>query len=107
MFNNSTTKQSKASVPAVAIEYQAPHWLIFIRNPGSPVWTPVRSPTRKVRVQDEFGTEVKSYPAIELFPTQSAAEQWVDTNVPRHVRKSRITGGLRALFAAAAPTLQG
>jgi hypothetical protein len=84
MFNR------KPKVIEVSIEYRAPHFMILVRNPGQKTWEPVRSKTRKVSVQDEFGAVVKTYPAIEAFQTQEEAEQWVDANISKeHERKPR------------------
>ena len=95
---------NKVVLPAVALEYRAPHFIVLIRSPGQSKWIPVRSLTKKVRVQDEFGTEVKSYPAIEPFPTQGAAEQWIADNIPNHTRRARPQeGGLRSLFSFTTP----
>jgi hypothetical protein len=105
MFNT-----NKSHLPAVAIEYRAPHFIVLIRSPGQSKWIPVRSATRKVTVQNEFGTAIKTYAAIEPFPTQAAAEQWVELNVPNNVRKARPQeGGLRSLFSFSTPDqfLQG
>lgn len=85
MFN---TKRSQAI--EVAIEFRAPHWMVLIRNPGQKTWEPVRSKTRKVNVQDEFGSIVKTYPAIESFSNQEAAEDWISENIPKCERKPRI-----------------
>jgi hypothetical protein len=81
---------SKKCVIQVSIEYRAPHFMILVRNPGQKTWEPVRSKTRKVSVQDEFGAVVKIYPAIEAFTTQDEAEQWVTANISQeHERKPR------------------
>lgn len=79
----------KKEVLQLAVEYRAPHWMVLIRNPGQKNWEPVRSSTRKVSIQDEFGAIVKTYPAIESFRTQEDAETWVRENVTVHERKSR------------------
>ena len=71
--------------------------MVLVKNAGQKNWEPVRSTTRKVRVQDEFGMEVKSYPAIEAFPTQAAAEHWIAENVPEHTRTHRNKSELKAL----------
>jgi hypothetical protein len=105
MFNT-----NKVVLPAVALEYRAPHFIVLIRSPGQSKWIPVRSATRKVTVQNEFGTPIKTYAAIEPFPTQGAAEQWIADNVPNHTRKARPQeGGLRSLFSWSTPDqlLQG
>jgi hypothetical protein len=96
-FNRSTKETPRVQV---SVEYLAPHWVIFIRNPGQAAWTPVRDGTKKVRIQDEFGSDIRSYPAIQAFSTQEAAEQWVKDNVGSHDRAARQTSGVRALFAA-------
>ncbi|MGD0511247.1 MAG: hypothetical protein ABSA33_05400 [Candidatus Micrarchaeaceae archaeon] len=93
MFNFNKQPQ----VIQVSVEYRAPHFMVLVKNPGQKQWEPVRSTTRKVRVQDEFGIEVKSYPAIEAFPTQAAAEHWIAENLPKHERKHRSKSELKAL----------
>ena len=72
----------KAEVVQAAVEYCAPHWIVVIRNPGETKWTPLRSLTKKVRVQDEFGNEKSSRPAIESFPSKSEADEWVQSHMP-------------------------
>jgi hypothetical protein len=97
MFN-----RNRDQLIQVSIEYRAPHWMVLLKNPGQKNWEPVRSAARKVRVQDEFGMEVKSYPAIESFPTQAAAEHWVSENAPIHARKHRSKSDLKAWARAEA-----
>jgi hypothetical protein len=99
MFNFLKNFGGNNTLPEVAIEYRAPHWMILIRNPGQKKWEPVRSADKKVMVQDEFGVGVKTYPAIASFPTQSAAEQWVATNVKEHYRKARTKSEFTAWVA--------
>lgn len=99
MFN---FNKAKPQLIQVSIEYRAPHFMVLCRNPGQKNWEPVRSATRKVRVQDEFGVEVKSYPAIESFPTQAAAEHWVSENLPMHERKPRRKSELKSWARAEA-----
>jgi hypothetical protein len=84
MFNT-----NRKQVIEVAVEYRAPHWMVLTRNPGQKTWEPVRSKTRKVNVQDEFGVIVKTYPAIESFSTQECAETWIQDNIAKHERKPR------------------
>lgn len=94
MFNR------KSKTISVTIEYRAPHWMVLIRNPGQRTWEPVRSSTKKVRVQDEFGIEVKSYPAIEAFLTMDQAEAWIKANVTpaKFERKARSKSEMKSWF---------
>jgi hypothetical protein len=72
----------KATEIQAAVEYCAPHWIVVIRNPRESKWTPLRSLTKKVRVQDEFGNEKSSRPAIESFESKQKADVWVKENMP-------------------------
>jgi len=94
MFNR------KSKTLAVTIEYRAPHWMVLIRNPGQTKWEAVRSSAKKVRVQDEFGLEVKSYPAIEAFTSMEAAETWITDNVTKHERTARSKSEMKSWLAA-------
>jgi hypothetical protein len=72
--------KKKAEV-AVAIEYVAPYWVVLIRNPGQKNWNALRSKTRKVNVQNEFGEIVKTYNAIETFTSKQEAQGWIDEHL--------------------------
>lgn len=63
----------KAKTLEVAVEYYAPHWIVVIRNPGQAHWAALRSKTKMISTQDEFGMEISKRPAIESFPTMQAA----------------------------------
>jgi len=91
MFNKLFSK--KPQVLQIACEYRAPHWLVLVKNIGQKHWEPVRSKTRKVTVQDEFGSIVKSYPAIQSFPSQEEAETWIRDNITVHERSHRKQSG--------------
>lgn len=66
----------------VAVEYYAPHWIVVIRNAGQKHWAALRSKTRMISEQDEFGQEVSRRPAIESFKSMAEAEQWLTANMP-------------------------
>lgn len=78
---------------AAAVKYEAPHWMVLIRNPGSKEWVPVRWDTKKIRQYNEFGDEVGSRPAVQAFKTQAEAEQWIAINIPEARREAPPTPG--------------
>lgn len=77
-----TLFNKKPTVLQAAVEYCAPHWIVIIRNPREAKWTPLRSRTKKVRIQDEFGNEKSSRPAIESFTSKGDADAWVSEHMP-------------------------
>lgn len=81
--------KKKSTEVAIAVEYVAPHWVILIQNPGQKDWTALRSPTKQVRIPNEFGDVVKSYPAIETFPNKVAAEAWASEHLSGAERLAR------------------
>jgi hypothetical protein len=66
----------------VAVEYYAPHWIVVIRNPGQKHWSALRSKTKNIVVQDEFGFEVSRRPAINSFASMGEADTWIKENMP-------------------------
>jgi hypothetical protein len=74
--------KNKGTIVECAVEYSAPHWIVVIRNPGEITWTPLRSRTVKVEVQDEFGDVKSTRPAIQSFASKSEADTWVKENMP-------------------------
>jgi hypothetical protein len=72
---------NKAKVLEVAVEYHAPNWIVLIRNAGEIEWSALRDPETKIIIQDEFGKEVRSRPAIKAFGTFDLANAWVDENL--------------------------
>jgi hypothetical protein len=77
MFNALKNLGNKQTEVSVAVEYVAPHWVVLIRNPGQKGWNALRSTTRKVSVQNEFGEVVKTFPAIEPFKSKADAQAWI------------------------------
>lgn len=71
----------RARVLQVAVEYHAPHWIVLIRNAGQKEWSALRDPDTKISVQDEFGAEIQTRPAIKSFPTVTAASEFVTENL--------------------------
>jgi len=69
----------------VAIEYVAPVWIVLIQNPGQKNWIALRDPMRKISVQDEFGTVIKTRPAIQGFSHKADADAWVKQYLPEAV----------------------
>lgn len=74
--------KNKKTTIECAVEYSAPHWIVVIRNPGDTAWSPLRSLEKKVEIQDEFGTVKATRPAIQSFPSKTAADDWVRENMP-------------------------
>lgn len=92
----------KAKVLEVCIEYHPPHWVVLIRNSGQEEWTALRDPNTKIVIQDEFGKEVRSRPAIKGFASFDEADQWVKNNLKSAERvgmrtKSEIEGFKKGL----------
>jgi len=74
MFN---FKNKKAAEIQCCVEYVAPHWVVLIRNPGQKGWNALRSTTRKINIQNEFGEVIKTTPAIQPFVSKAEALAWV------------------------------
>jgi hypothetical protein len=66
----------------VAVEYYAPHWIVVIRNAGQKHWAALRSKTKMIVEQDEFGQEISKRPAIHSFVNMAEAQEWVTNNMP-------------------------
>lgn len=71
----------RAKVLQVCVEYHAPNWVVLIRNPGQVEWAALRDPATKIVIQDEFGKEVRSRPAIKGFDTFDLADAWIAQNL--------------------------
>lgn len=71
----------RAKVLEAAVEYHAPNWVVLIRNPGDVNWVALRDPDVKISIQDEFGKEVRSRPAIKAFGTYDEASSWLGANL--------------------------
>lgn len=84
----SWTKKPKHHVE-VAVEYYAPHWVVMIRNPVQKQWSALRDPSKKIQIQDEFGNEAKTRPAIKSFPSAKEANAWIKENLPDSVAVAR------------------
>lgn len=90
-----------------AVEYVGPSWVVLILNPGSKDWTAVRSQQKMVRVFDNFGDEVKKYPAIETFATQQKAEEWVAQHLADAVKISRSQSDIAKFLMIAKSPITG
>jgi len=71
----------KAKAPEYAIEYNAGHWVIAIRNQGQRDWTMLRDETKLINVQNEFGDVIQTRPAIQTFATMADAQDYADVNL--------------------------
>ena len=82
MLNAIKNRLSKQAVEvSVAVEYVSPHWVVLIRNPGQKGWNALRSKTRKVNIQNEFGEVVKTTNAIEPFESKADALAWINQHL--------------------------
>jgi hypothetical protein len=73
----------KAKTLEAAVEYVAPHWTVLIRNIGQKDFTFVRSTTKFISEQDEFGTEINRRPAIQSFKSKGEADAWIMEHLPK------------------------
>jgi len=84
----------------VCIEYHSPHWVVLIKNPGHKEWTALRSKTRSISVQDEFGVEIQKRPAIDSFKTKGEADMWIADNLPECLPVVRQPSEIKAFIEA-------
>jgi hypothetical protein len=75
----------------VTVEYHAPHWIVLIRNAGQMEWSALRDPETKISIQDEFGHEIQTRPAIRAFVNVSEAEAWITENLSAASRVGQRT----------------
>jgi hypothetical protein len=85
----------KAKGIEVAVEYQAPHWLVLIKNSGRKEWEAVRDLTKRIVIQDEFGDNIETRPAIKSFKTVGEAETWIKENMPQAEAKNAQDKSIR------------
>ncbi|QRE00098.1 hypothetical protein [Burkholderia phage BCSR5] len=84
----------------IAIEYDAPHWVILIHNPGQSFWTPLLSKHRFNEIKDDYGVVVKKRPIIESFASYEEAERHANENLSHAELTKRPTGFWASLFGA-------
>ncbi len=98
-FNDNSDNSSKTIRVKTAVEYLAPHWVVLIQNPGHKKWVAVRSATKKVIKMNDFGEMMSETPAVESFPTERAAEDWIKENITVHNRAVVNRSELKVLFS--------
>lgn len=90
--------QPKSKKIEVCVEYHSPHWVVLIKNSGHKEWTAMRSKSRMISVQDEFGIEIQKRPAIESFKDKALADQWIKDNLPECVEVVRLPSQIKSFI---------
>jgi hypothetical protein len=81
-----------------AVEYQAPHWIVMIRNPGQKNWVALRNPAKKIMEFNEFGEVTNSRSAVWSFANKAEADAWVSENLKGALQIHRNTSELKELL---------
>lgn len=67
----------------VTVQYDAPHWIVLIKNPGDKEWTVLRDNNKKVELFNDYGDLIKTRPAFRSFESAIKANEWISENMPQ------------------------
>lgn len=74
------SKKQEELVTKYAVEYEDRYWVVYICNPGSEVFKPVLSPTKKYN-HDRYGESTEGFFPVRTFKSESEAIEWAQENL--------------------------